>query len=87
MGIRHCSLPLSRGQASVTQGKVPAPLSAGVIARMYAPLANESLEPTGRPAAPVQPGLRPGRPAAHFRRYTAVRTAAGKERRSRGLSR
>jgi hypothetical protein len=32
------------------------------------PPANESLEPTGRPAALPRPELRPGRPAAHFRR-------------------
>jgi hypothetical protein len=31
--------------------------------------ANGSLEPTGRPAALPRPELRPGRPAAQFKRY------------------
>ena len=34
-----------------------------------APLHNGSVELTGRPAALPRPELRPGRPAAHFRRY------------------
>ena len=43
---------------------------------MWPALPNGSLEPTGRPTALPRPERRPGRPAAHFRRYTAVRSAA-----------
>ncbi len=38
--------------------------------RVCPPQPNGSLEPTGRPAALPQPWLRPGRPAAQFKRYT-----------------
>jgi hypothetical protein len=34
-----------------------------------APLANDSLEQTGRPTALPRPELRPGRPAAQLKRY------------------
>jgi hypothetical protein len=38
-------------------------------ARHGVPQSNDSLEPTGRPTALPRPELRPGRPAAQFRRY------------------
>ncbi len=74
VAVVHPLLPIAAGRRTNSLGAEvdvvfgTRPGIEGIMARVGR-RHNDSLEPTGRPAALPRPERRPGRPAAQFRRY------------------
>ncbi|HSJ62470.1 MAG TPA: hypothetical protein VK922_01070 [Gemmatimonadaceae bacterium] len=67
--MRRDWIPLPSDSLTATRIGDADPDQCSRVREDRAQLPNDSLDPTGPPAAPNRPGLRPGRPAAQFRRY------------------